>query len=274
MLKNVRLLQIGFILLIILYSLPFHTLNFNNVQAEDLWFTIMFDSTNKSYGNHTVYVGTKRFDDVIWLFSNNVNRSGYLTFSFIGNKYFSLEGFYPDTVYVSSQGKNATKVVILMSDSTPIGKYNLTIVCSDGTSKFYFPFYVNVVKSPYTTTTYTIPTVTKTIIVTQTTVSPITLTTTSYITITEVKIVNVTVPYIVNQTKTETRTLTNTVTETKTETRTETLTAKETYITTLVETKEVGFSGPEMLPITVSGTVLSAACLLIVLSYIKFRRHT
>jgi len=274
MLKNVRLLQIGFILLIILYSFPFHNLNFNNVQAEDLWFTILFSSTNKSYGNITVYAGTIRFDDVIVLLSNDVNRSGYLTFSFIGNKYFSLEGFYPDTVYVSSQSKNATKVVILMSDSTPIGKYNLTIVCSDGTSKFYFPLYVNVVKSPYTTTTYTIPTVTKTIIVTQTTVSPITLTTTSYITITEVKIVNVTIPYIINQTKTETRTLTNTVTETKTETRTETLTAKETYITTLVETKEVGFSGPEMLPITVSGTVLSAACLLIVLSYIKFRRHT
>jgi len=206
------------------------------------------------------------------LLSNDVNRSGYLTFSFIGNKYFSLEGFHPDTVYVSSRNKNVTKVVILMSDSTPIGKYNLTIVCSDGTSKFYFPLYVNVVKNPYTTTPP--PTVTQTVIVTQTTVSPITLTTTSYITITEVKIVNVTVPYIINQTKTETRTLTNTVTETKTETRTETLTAKETYITTLVETKEVGFSGPEMLPITVSGTVLSAACLLIVLSYIKFRRHT
>jgi hypothetical protein len=103
MLKKVRLLQIGFILLIILYSLPFHNLNFNNVQAEDLWFTILFSSTNKSYGNITVYAGTTYFDDVIVLLSNDVNRSGYLTFSFIGNKYFSLEGFHPDTVYVSSQ---------------------------------------------------------------------------------------------------------------------------------------------------------------------------
>jgi hypothetical protein len=268
MLKNVRLLEIGFILLIILYNLPFHNLNFNVVQAEDSGFTVK-DGYGNTFWNLTLFQGGGETNK-IW-FQSYGNYSGYISLTLSENRYFSAR-YEWNPVHLLPNEENVSAVTIESSSTTPLGKYNLTLVCSDGTLTVNFPIYVNVIKNPYTTTPP--PTVTKTIIVTQTTVSPITLTTTSYITSTEVKIVNVTIPYIINQTKTETRTLTNTVTETKTETRTETLTAKETYITTSVETKEVGFSGPEMLPITVSGTVLSAACLLIVLSYIKFRRHT
>jgi hypothetical protein len=228
MLKKVRLLQIGFILLIILYSLSFHNLNFNIVKAEGSGFTIETFS-GRMFWNWTLFQGQEGSE--VLLFQSYGNYSGYITLTLTGSNYFSAK-YEWNPVHLLPNGKNQTNVGIKCSSTTPLGKYNLTLVCSDGTLTVNFPIYVNVIKNPYTTTPP--PTVTQTVIVTQTTVSPITLTTTSYITSTEVKIVNVTVPYIINQTKTETRTLTNTVTETKTET----LTAKETYITTLVETKE------------------------------------
>jgi len=263
MLKKVRLLQIVFILLIILYSLPFHNLNFNIVKAEGSGFTVA-TSSGRKFWNWTLFQGQEGSD--VLFFQSYGNYSGYITLTLTGSNYFSAKyGLNP--VHLLPNGKNQTSVYIKCSSTTPLGKYNLTLVCSDGTLTVNFPIYVNVIKNPYTTTPP--PTVTQTVIVTQTTVSPITLTTTSYITITEVKIVNVTVPYIINQTKTETRTLTNTVTETKTETRTETLTAKETYITTLVETKEASSNIDKLLLILCGAIIGLCVSIVLIIAFKK-----
>jgi hypothetical protein len=247
-----RCLQVGVVILIILYSLPFSNVNFNIVQAEDSGFTVEY--RENTFFNTTLLQGSGVGDKL--KFQSYGNYSGYVTLSFAPSKYFSARLDWNNPVYVPPNGENYSAFYIQCSSTTPLGKYNLTLVCSDGTLTVNFPIYVNVVKNPYTTTPP--PTVTQTVIVTQTTVSPITLTTTSYLTTTQVKIVNVTVPFIINQTKTETRTLTNTVTQTlkETETRIETTTTKETYTTTLVETKGIHAGLEEWVPVLISLLIL------------------